>query len=135
MSSNPTGREDHTGGTSRPAAYPAPTATGPLHATVAVPGSKSWTNRWLTLAALASGPSTLRSPLDARDTQLMAGALRALGHEVRTDAGSTNAAWRVTPAHAWHAPAAPNCWSPRRSRWPCCCRMPTAPRPWLRCRR
>ncbi|QRO86732.1 3-phosphoshikimate 1-carboxyvinyltransferase [Kytococcus sedentarius] len=107
MSSNPTGREDHTGGTSRPAAYPAPTTTGPLHATVRVPGSKSWTNRWLTLAALASGPSTLHSPLDARDTRLMAGALRAFGHEVRSDAGSTGAAWRVTPAHGWHAPAEP----------------------------
>ena len=107
MSSNPTGREDHTGGTSRPAAYPAPTATGPLDATVHVPGSKSWTNRWLALAALASGPSTLHSPLDARDTQLMASALRAFGHDVRIDAGSTGAAWRVTPAHGWHAPADP----------------------------
>ena len=105
------GRGSHPGAGPRPAAspdgWPAPLAPGPLQATVAVPGSKSWTNRWLTLAALASGPSTLHSPLDARDTQLMAGALRAFGHDVRTDAGSTGVAWRVTPAHGWHAPAEP----------------------------
>ena len=33
--------------------------------------------------------------------------LRAFGHDVRIDAGSTGAAWRVTPAHGWHAPADP----------------------------
>lgn len=105
------GRGSHPGAGPRPAAspdgWPAPLAPGPLHATVRVPGSKSWTNRWLTLAALASGPSTLHSPLDARDTQLMAGALRAFGHDVRTDGGSTGATWRVIPAHGWHAPSDP----------------------------
>ena len=61
---------------------------------VPVPGSKSVTNRALVLAALASGPSTIRRPLRARDTLLMAGALRALGVRV-TDEGDD---WRVEPA-------------------------------------
>ncbi|RRJ88667.1 3-phosphoshikimate 1-carboxyvinyltransferase [Gulosibacter macacae] len=59
--------------------WPAPRATQPLAAEVEVPGSKSITNRELVLAALADGPSTLRRPLHARDTQLMIDALRALG--------------------------------------------------------
>ena len=41
----------------------APVAVGPLDAVLAVPGSKSLTNRELILAALADGPSTLRAPL------------------------------------------------------------------------
>lgn len=52
-----------------------------------VPGSKSATNRALVLAALADGKSRLRGALRSRDTLLMAGALRALGAEVREDDG------------------------------------------------
>ncbi|TFH72897.1 3-phosphoshikimate 1-carboxyvinyltransferase [Cellulomonas sp. HD19AZ1] len=59
--------------------WSAPVAAGPIDATVAVPGSKSLSNRYLVLAALADGPSTLRSLLVSRDTRLMADALRALG--------------------------------------------------------
>ncbi|MFD1211193.1 3-phosphoshikimate 1-carboxyvinyltransferase [Arthrobacter sp. GCM10027362] len=59
--------------------WPAPYATAPLDATVRVPASKSLTNRYLVLAALADGPSRLRSPLHSRDSALMVGALRALG--------------------------------------------------------
>ena len=59
--------------------WPAPTATGPVHAHVRVPGSKSATNRALVLAALADGPSLIREALDARDTRLMISALEALG--------------------------------------------------------
>jgi 3-phosphoshikimate 1-carboxyvinyltransferase len=62
--------------------WPAPTATGPVDAVVAVPGSKSASNRALVLAALADGPSTLSGVLDARDTQLMMAGLRLLGNEV-----------------------------------------------------
>jgi 3-phosphoshikimate 1-carboxyvinyltransferase len=62
--------------------WPAPPAPGPLAARVLLPGSKSLTNRELVLAALADGPSTLRRPLDARDTDLMAAALAALGAKV-----------------------------------------------------
>jgi len=62
-----------------PGPWPAPTATGPLSATLQLPGSKSLTNRELVLSALADGPSLLRSPLHSRDTALMIEALRSLG--------------------------------------------------------
>src|SRR5690606_8489155 len=65
----------------------------PIRATVAVPGSKSETNRALVLAALASGPSTIRYGLDARDTRLMRDALRALGVKI-TETGDE---WRIEP--------------------------------------
>lgn len=108
MSTTPAGRADHTGGSARPAAYPAPLAHAPLAATVTVPGSKSWTNRWLALAAIATGPSTLIAPLEARDTRLMVQALRSLGHEIAesTDADGT-VRWTVSPAARWQAPAEP----------------------------
>ncbi|GAB2866727.1 3-phosphoshikimate 1-carboxyvinyltransferase [Actinoallomurus bryophytorum] len=73
--------------------WPAPAADGPTDATVALPGSKSITNRALVLAALAEDPSLVRRPLRSRDTLLMAGALRALGAGVE-DAGAD---WRITP--------------------------------------
>jgi len=62
-----------------PGPWPAPTATGPLSATLQLPGSKSLTNRELVLSALADGPSLLRAPLHSRDTALMIEALRSLG--------------------------------------------------------
>ena len=74
-------------------AWPAPTAPAPIRATVRVPGSKSETNRALVLAALATGPSTITSGLDARDTRLMRDGLRTLGVDV-DDSGDS---WRVTP--------------------------------------
>ena len=58
------------------------------------------TNRALILAALSSGPTVIAGPLRARDTLLMAAALRALGatidEDVADSAGSV-ASWRVTP--------------------------------------
>ena len=76
----------------------APLAEGAIDAVVAVPGSKSATNRALVLAALADGPSTITGALLARDTALMADALQSLGASMtRTDAGEGNAAWQVTP--------------------------------------
>ncbi|WP_346959657.1 3-phosphoshikimate 1-carboxyvinyltransferase [uncultured Arthrobacter sp.] len=57
----------------------APFAERPVDATVTVPGSKSLTNRYLVLAALADGPSRLRTPLHSRDSALMIEALRQLG--------------------------------------------------------
>jgi hypothetical protein len=61
--------------------WPAPSTATPVHATVTVPGSKSQTNRALVLAALAvrQSPSTLSGALRSRDTDLMIGALQALG--------------------------------------------------------
>lgn len=74
--------------------WPAPLAQGPVHATVPIPGSKSITNRALILAALADGKSVLRSPLRSRDTELMSGALRALGVKVHD---APEGAWSLTP--------------------------------------
>lgn len=51
-----------------------------------LPGSKSITNRALVLGALADGRSTVGRPLRARDTLLMAQALRELGTTVSGDA-------------------------------------------------
>ena len=65
-----------------PGPWPAPVATGPLSARLALPGSKSLTNRELVLSAIAIGPSTLRAPLHSRDTALMIQALRALGTSI-----------------------------------------------------
>lgn len=76
--------------------WPAPTADGPLDATVPVPGSKSLTNRYLVLAALADGPGRLRGPLRSRDTLLMAQALRDLGTAVEDDPAAPGD-WLVTP--------------------------------------
>ncbi|BDZ51127.1 3-phosphoshikimate 1-carboxyvinyltransferase 1 [Frondihabitans sucicola] len=60
----------------------APTITGPVTATLSLPGSKSLTNRELVLSALATGPSILRLPLHSRDTALMIDALKSLGTSI-----------------------------------------------------
>jgi 3-phosphoshikimate 1-carboxyvinyltransferase len=59
--------------------WAAPYAIEPVNARIQVPGSKSLTNRALVLAAIAEGPSVIRQPLLARDTELMVEALRSLG--------------------------------------------------------
>ncbi|CAN5776532.1 3-phosphoshikimate 1-carboxyvinyltransferase [soil metagenome] len=68
-----------------------------LDASVALPGSKSLTNRILVLSALAVGPSTVRGPLQARDTDLMVGALRALGVSITAGVDPGVPVWRVSP--------------------------------------
>jgi 3-phosphoshikimate 1-carboxyvinyltransferase len=65
--------------------WTAPTATGPVTGTVAVPGSKSVTNRALLLAAVSGGAATVCGAPATRDTALMVGALRALGVPVEVD--------------------------------------------------
>lgn len=81
------------------AAWPAPTATAPLAATLSLPGSKSLTNRELVLSALADAPSLLRAPLHSRDSDLMVAALRQLGTTVEAvdGAGDYGADLRITP--------------------------------------
>ncbi|WP_333892079.1 3-phosphoshikimate 1-carboxyvinyltransferase [Mycolicibacterium gadium] len=61
--------------------WQAPSTSRPVHATVTVPGSKSLTNRAMVLAALATanGTSTISGALRSRDTDLMIGAVAALG--------------------------------------------------------
>lgn len=90
-----------------PDGWPAPTLDphAPLDATVVLPGSKSLTNRYLVLAALADGPSVLRDPLVSRDTSLMVAALRSLGAAV-DDADP--AAWHVVPG-SLHGGGAVDC--------------------------
>ncbi len=88
------------------------TAVGPWHATtrdtplahqLSLPGSKSLTNRELVLAALALAPSTLRSPLHARDTRLMVEALQALGAQVEeVGSGVFGPDFLVTPIPVQH---------------------------------
>ncbi|WP_432535421.1 3-phosphoshikimate 1-carboxyvinyltransferase [Kineococcus arenarius] len=84
-----------------PELWPAPRAAGPLDAVVPVPGSKSLTNRYLVVAALAERPSLLRAPLISRDTTLMADGLRALGTDVveggRGAEGVEAGDWLVRP--------------------------------------
>ena len=67
---------------------------------MALPGSKSLTNRYLVLAALANGTSRLRRPLRSRDTLLMASGLRALGASVTDLPGSDPLYddWLIGPA-------------------------------------
>ena len=56
------------------------TPSKPVHdATVAVPGSKSYTHRVLIAAALAAGESRIRNALRSEDTSLTMGALRQMG--------------------------------------------------------
>ncbi|MCT1691176.1 3-phosphoshikimate 1-carboxyvinyltransferase [Brevibacterium sp. p3-SID960] len=74
--------------------WPAPRATAPVRATVAVPGSKSLTNRYIALAAVAAEPSTIINPLISRDTELMFAAITALGAEVDR---STDGQVTITP--------------------------------------
>jgi 3-phosphoshikimate 1-carboxyvinyltransferase len=59
---------------------------GPLDGCVAVPGSKSITNRALLLAALADGESRLTGGLESDDTIVMRQALEALGIGLETSA-------------------------------------------------
>ena len=73
--------------------WPAPTCDNPISKVIEIPGSKSLTNRWLLLASIAATPSRIDLPLRARDTELMANAIRSLGSSVETDGED----WVVTP--------------------------------------
>lgn len=77
---DPSGQGDTDGTPVTP--WQAPEAPHGVEATVTIPGSKSLTNRELILAALATGPGTLRAPLHSRDAQLMIDGLRALGTSI-----------------------------------------------------
>src|SRR4051812_48283554 len=90
--------------------WAAPTSDGPVVATVPLPGSKSLTNRYLVLAALADEPSRLRAPLRSRDTLLMAQGLRAMGSTIEDVAGGSPFGddWLVQPA-ALRGPAEVDC--------------------------
>ena len=57
----------------------APHASGPIFSSVRLPGSKSLSARELLLEAIADTEGELKGVLHARDTDLMVGALTALG--------------------------------------------------------
>ncbi len=57
----------------------------PLDATIEVPGSKSYTNRALLVAAMARGVSTVTGALFSDDTHYMSASLRKLGVKVEAD--------------------------------------------------
>lgn len=67
----------------------------PVRAEVAVPGSKSLTNRALVLAALADGVTTLTGALWSEDTEVMVGALGQLGFDVSVRADPAEPANRT----------------------------------------
>lgn len=57
----------------------------PVNATIEVPGSKSYTNRALLVAAMAHGTSTLTGALFSDDTRYMSASLRKLGVKIDAD--------------------------------------------------
>lgn len=59
----------------------------PTTAAIEIPGSKSYTNRALVMAALTKGPTILDNPLYSEDTNAMIACLRTLGLRIET---STN---------------------------------------------
>ncbi|MBG0719369.1 3-phosphoshikimate 1-carboxyvinyltransferase [Microbacterium sp. 2C] len=93
------------------APWAAPLADAPVQATVAVPSSKSLTNRKLVLAALADGPSTLTSPLHSDDSARMIEALRTLGVgiELVPSDGAFGPDLHVTPPAALHGGVTIDC--------------------------
>jgi 3-phosphoshikimate 1-carboxyvinyltransferase len=80
--------------------WAAPRTQRPIRATVTVPGSKSQTNRALVLSALAAangGVSTISGALRSRDTDLMIGALHALGMRVDGTATELTVSGTIAP--------------------------------------
>lgn len=77
--------------------WKAPHPSGPVDATVVVPASKSLTNRYLLLAAMADGPSRVRNALVSRDAELMVEALRALGATIESVTGEHGVDLLVEP--------------------------------------
>jgi 3-phosphoshikimate 1-carboxyvinyltransferase len=64
-----------------------------VEGTLALPGSKSLSNRILLLAALAAGETEVTHVLDSEDTGVMLAALGRLGVGVRGDAGAGGRVW------------------------------------------
>ncbi|MFT4186827.1 MAG: 3-phosphoshikimate 1-carboxyvinyltransferase [Micrococcaceae bacterium] len=73
--------------------WKAPTVNYPINATVNLPASKSLTNRYLALAALANSDSNISNFLIARDAELMIEALKNLGVNITENDDSLN----ITP--------------------------------------
>lgn len=65
-----------------------PTLRKPVTAKVAVPGSKSYTNRALLLAAMTPGKVDIRGALESEDTEAMMDCLRTLGINISRQEGT-----------------------------------------------
>ncbi|MGX1590882.1 3-phosphoshikimate 1-carboxyvinyltransferase [Glutamicibacter sp. NPDC055491] len=90
--------------------WAAPYAAAGLDATVPVPASKSLTNRYLILAALASSPSTIHNTLISRDTELMLSALAGFGVGIkRTEQADGSTTVDITPGQLAAGPLAIDC--------------------------
>lgn len=72
-----------------PDGWHAPQRAHALQHHLTLPGSKSLTNRELVVAALAEGPSVLKSPLHSRDTALMVAGLESLGAAIESVLGES----------------------------------------------
>ena len=81
--------------------WKAPVATAPIDATVTIPGSKSLSNRFLILAALSRKPVRIEGLLRSRDTELMMGALKALGVAFQEDATEPTTVTVIPPAEGF----------------------------------
>lgn len=72
--------------------------------TLALPGSKSLSNRILLMSALAERETEVWGVLDSEDTEVMLAALRALRVEVRGQPGGRSAVWVEGKGGPLHAP-------------------------------
>lgn len=72
-----------------------------------MPTSKSLTNRYLLLAALADGPSVVTDPLVSRDSELMLRAVTGLG--VSVERAPDGSAWTLTPPRVLRGGASIDC--------------------------
>lgn len=70
-------------------------------ATITVPGSKSLTNRYLLLAGLAAGKTTLVNPLHSDDTVYMRQALTHLGCHI----SEAERVWTIDAPAQWQSPS------------------------------
>src|SRR3954468_2538330 len=68
-----------------PPELPIQPLNGPIDLDIDVPGSKSITNRYLVMSALAPGKVTLSGILRSDDTFFMTGGLQKLGFRVEPD--------------------------------------------------
>jgi 3-phosphoshikimate 1-carboxyvinyltransferase len=73
--------------------------------TLELPGSKSLSNRLLLLSALADGETEVTRVLDSEDTNVMLGALRALGVKVRGLPGPRRSVWIAGKSGPLDAPS------------------------------
>lgn len=65
--------------------WPAPAASGPVNATVVLPGSKSQTARALVIGTIAAAPTTITGALASRDTYLGLRAMTEFGAKIEAD--------------------------------------------------